>query len=169
MISIHVTFVSFARVHVGDLFGLTGVYVIWDNFASGRPSCIGEGNFLERFAWHSKTGVRKFTPPIRGYVGFVEENPKCSIKDAGCVIERLLLDVAGRTERSTATNKHPGDGSLVKLFCQEGIVRVTIKGCDPLSPASTATPLRNSKMIRAEPDRDGNYLLDHSWRLRRSF
>ena len=48
MITLTAEFVRFADLHLRSLFGMVGVYVLWDSRAIARPTYIGEGNVLKR-------------------------------------------------------------------------------------------------------------------------
>ena len=52
MHTIRVNFESLREVHLGNLFGACGVYVLWDSQAQARPTYIGEGNILKRLSDH---------------------------------------------------------------------------------------------------------------------
>ena|SRR5665213_1505858 len=168
MLSIKVEFRRFAEVHLGDLFGTECVYVIWDSRARHCPTYIGEGSILQRLASHSLRNDRIFVPPIDGYVGFLDENLRCSDKDLAQATERLLLDVAVRTERAPAENVRPGNGSLVSLLCEDGLVKLSVRGSDPFANPSQRTILIRPKIVSAQRNFSGKYDICSSWRARRN-
>ena len=172
MYSIYADFVSLRQLHVGDLFAAMGVYVIWDGQARTRPTYIGEGNILKRFADHSlrsaRASVRSFAHPIEGYVAILGERRTRTAKLEAQALERLLLDVARDTDRQPAVNVQPGSGAVVRLLCEaEPTLRVAVRGFDPLQHPRTARPLDTVKEIKVWRLGEDDYEFAHDWRLRR--
>jgi hypothetical protein len=155
-------------MHVGDLFGATGVYVLWDARAKARPTYIGEGHILHRLASHSQRDGRRFAKPIDGYVAIIEGSTRGVHKTESQVVERLLLDVAKRTDREPSVNVRPGAASVVHYLCKASpTVRVAVKGWDPLVHPSDARPLSGTREIKARLKGYDDYEISHSWRVRR--
>ena len=169
MLALHVEFTRFADLHVGDLFDLTAVYVIWDARAKTRPSYLGEGVVLNRFMYHGKSDGRRLARPFDGYIGTVDTRGLCNEKDAVRMTERLLLDVAFRTDRVPSLNTHPGHGALVREYCSEGIVRLSVHGYDPFAHPARGARMVGVRSVRAERDEDevDGYYFDDDWRQRR--
>ena len=64
-------FQRFADTHPGDLFGESGIYVLWDGRAKACPTYIGEGNLLKRLGDHSQRNARRFAKPLDGYIAII--------------------------------------------------------------------------------------------------
>src|SRR5258706_10073799 len=169
MYTIDATFTRFDRLHIGDLFGATGVYVLWDARAKACPTYIGEGHILKRLADHSRRDGRRFARPLDGYIAVIEGSTRGVHKLESQVVERLLLDVALDTEREPAVNVRPGSGSVVRYLCAgHPTIRVAVRGWDPLIPPREARSLAGTKEIKAWlTSHDDDYDIEHSWRLRR--
>lgn len=146
---IPVEFLPFSRCNIGELFGLNGVYVLWDARAIARPTYIGEGNVLVRFGNHARRDARKFFRPLDGYIALIDDVKYRSSKTCARIIERLLLDVSTDTDRAPTVNVSSGHGSLVRTLCASGMIRVRITGYDPLVPPRAARPLRGDRIIEA--------------------
>jgi hypothetical protein len=54
-------FWKFGEIHLSDLIGAIGVYVIWDSRAKARCTYIGEGLILKRLADHAQRRDRSFS------------------------------------------------------------------------------------------------------------
>ena len=168
MITIEANFTRFADLHISNLFGVVGVYVLWDARAIARPTCIGEGNVLKRLGDHSHREERKFFRPVDGYVAILGEKKRNFSKDESKAVERLLLDVANDTDRLPAHNVDPGAASIVRSFCDiEPTLRIKVTGYDPFFHPDKAKRLRRAMEIRAHRDGDSSYDFEHDWRLRR--
>ena len=162
---ITVHFDRFDDVSFGDVLRGTGVYVIWDSQARVKPSYIGKGDVLSRLSRHDET----FAFPVRGYVALLgNEGLKSEGKDAG-IVEALLLEVAESTDRWPIHNKRSGDLALVRrVWESHGVVRVTIKGCDPFGPPGAPRRLGEPKRIWFDVV-DGEELIESphwNWRKR---
>jgi hypothetical protein len=168
MYTINADFMRFDQMHVGDLFGAAGVYVLWDARAKARPTYIGEGNILQPLANHSKRDGRQFPRPLDGYIAVIDGSTDGVHKLESCVVERLLLDVARDTDRAPTVNVRPGAGTVVRLLCQTGsTLRVAVRGYDPLIPPREVRPLERTRAIKAWLTDGTEYDFDHDWRLRR--
>lgn len=166
MYTINATFFLFDEIPLSSMIGATGVYVIWDGQARARPTYIGEGTVLKRLADHAAHGTRRFCLPWNGYVAFIAGSTRGVHKCESQAVERLLLDVANDTDRNPMVNAHPGSASIVEYFCKGEMLRVAVRGYDPLIAPKEARPLTRVKEIKAWQD-GANYGLDHDWRFRR--
>lgn len=168
MYTIVAHFRPFAELHIGDLFGQNGVYVLWDGRAIAKPTYIGEGNVLKRFADHVRRDIRKFAHPIDGYVALFGPASKRFTKTEALVVERLILDVARETDREPAVNVRPGAGVVVRLLCEKaGTLRVALHGDDPLTAPWNRQTRQGIREIKARLNRDDHYEIEHNWRMRR--
>src|SRR4051794_12210814 len=134
MYTIRADFQRFGDIHIGDLFGQTGIYVLWDAKAKARPTYIGEGSILKRLADHARRDARRFAQPIDGYIAVVSGSSRGIHKSESLAVERLLLDVARETDRLPSINVRPGAGSVIRLLCRDELLRIAIRGYDPLCP-----------------------------------
>jgi hypothetical protein len=165
---IDATFLRFDKIHIGDLFGATGVYVIWDSYAKVKPTYIGEGHILKRLADHSRRDGRRFAKPLDGYIAVVSGSTAGVHKTESLVVERLLLDVALETDREPKVNVRPGAATVVEYLCRaDRTLRVAIRGFDPLMHPRRARPLSSTKYIRAWLEDGYSYQIEHDWRWRR--
>lgn len=164
MITIEVKFTRFAELHISNLFGIVGVYVLWDARAHARPTYIGEGNILKRLGDHSQREKHKFARPVDGYVAILGEKKRKISKYESKAVERLLLDVASNIDCMPTHNRAPGAGRVIRLFCDiEPTLRVKVSGFDPFFHPKKPKRLEYVKEIRVH--RSGNF--QHDWRLRR--
>jgi hypothetical protein len=167
---VHTIYADFQRFHdtnLVDLIGATGVYVIWDAHAIARCTYIGEGVILERFTKHVKRDGRRFSRPWNGYVAIIAGSTRGVHKWESTIVERLLLDVAKKTDRSPRVNVHPGHANRVMALCREEKLRVSISGYDPFLNPAQSRPLSTIKEIKAWAVGCDAYDFDHSWRLRK--
>jgi hypothetical protein len=167
MYTIRADFQRFGDFHLGDLFGQTGVYVLWDAQAKARPTYIGEGTILKRLSDHAKRDARRFAHPIDGYIAIVSGSSRDIHKTESLAVERLLLDVARETDRRPSINAHPGAGSVIRLLCRDELLRIAVRGYDPFCPPNVARRLAGVKEIKAWSELDGSYEIDHDWRQRK--
>jgi hypothetical protein len=122
---------------------------------------------LKRLANHAAHETRRFALPWNGYVAIIEGSTRGVHKEEARAVERLLLDVAKRTDRLPRVNVSPGATSVVTRFFSDETLRVEVSGYDPLASPREARPLEAWKGITARMARDGEYALDHDWRKRR--
>ena len=167
MYSITTDFYRFSEVNLADMIGATGVYVIWDARAIARPTYIGEGNILKRFTDHTRRDARRFPLPWDGYVALISGSTHAVHKSESLAVERLLLDVARDTERLPVANKNPGSAAAVLSFCKDELLRVAVRGFDPLMPPNQNRSLTRVKEIKAWVDDEYPYSFDHYWKLRK--
>lgn len=167
MHTIYADFQRFRDINLVELIGATGVYVLWDASAKARPTYIGEGNILKRFTDHVRRDNRRFSHPWNGYVAIINGSTRNVHKSESLIVERLLLDVAKDTDRAPSVNSNPGHGRRVLSHCQNGMLRIVVRGYDPLAPPWEAAPLAGSKAIKVRAVGVNEYALEHDWRLRK--
>jgi hypothetical protein len=162
-------FQRFRDVDLAELIGATGVYVIWDARAKARPTYIGGGNILKRFTDHVRRHNRRFAHPWNGYVAIIAGSTNDVHKSESTVVERLLLDVTKATDRAPTVNVHPGHASRVLGFCQDGMLKISVSGCDPLIHPAEAKRLERMKTIKVvrSADSDDAYDFSDDWRSRK--
>jgi len=149
-------------ITLNDVYGAIGVYVLWSGNAMVRPTYIGEGSILKRFADHSES----FYWPITGVVAIMDsKKPK---RDAE-IIEALLLHIAYEIDRFPTKNKKSGKWKRInKIFRRHGVLRINITGYDPLL-LPTRVPLKKKKLIELRVDSIGETKVKHSWHSRPHF
>ena len=160
MYSIDAEFLRFDEVRFGDVFGATGVYVLWTRDAAVKPSYIGEGDIVERVQSHRKE--KKWGTRIQtGCVALMG-------KDDAEVVEALLLDAAKDLFDSLPTyNTHPGKFSRVgeRFTGSDRTVRVKVSGWHPLREGAR---VQGSVLLHARLERIGEegccYRTEHPWR-----
>lgn len=167
MYSIVADFFRFSELHLADMIRAVGVYVIWDARAIAKPTYIGEGNILKRFADHSQRDGRRFPLPWDGYVAIISGSTRGVHKFESLAVERLLLDVARETDRLPVANKSPGSSAAVVSFCTNETLRIAVQGFDPLMPPGHNRPLAAVKEIKAWVEDDHPYSIVHDWRMRK--
>jgi hypothetical protein len=157
-------FVRFDDISFGDILRGTGVYVIWDSQAKVKPSYIGKGDILSRLSSHDGN----FAFPVKGYIALVgNSGQKNEDKDA-LIVEALLLEVARNTDRWPIHNKKSGSIALLKrVYDRKGVIRLTLKGCDPFGPPHARRILDEPKQIWFELDNDGIGAVQHHWNFRK--
>jgi hypothetical protein len=160
---INLKFFRFDKTPFSILFRAIGVYVIWDSRQIIRPSYIGEGNILERFA---KEHTRRFSRPIDGYVAIWGDISNRSHKPDVRISERLLLKVAELIDRYPTVNKAPGFLKPIRdVFENHGVLKINATGYDPFFRPWSPHPLNTKKFIHLR--RQGNQIeITHSWRRR---
>jgi hypothetical protein len=168
MYTIRTQFQLFREVDLSELIGANGVYVIWDSYAKARPTYIGEGNLLSRFAKHVERDGRRFAQPWNGYVAIISGSTHNVHKEESKAVERLLLDIAKETDRLPGANDNPGSKSAVLYYCQSETLRIAITGYDPLISPFECKMLTCTKEIKVCVEGDNGYeIVKHDWRLRR--
>jgi len=164
MYPITVSFVRFEDVYFSNVLNSNGVYVIWDSQARAKPSYIGEGDLLSRLAQHDDL----FAKPVKGYIALFGPTGKKSEEKNAEMVEALLLEVARETNRWPIHNGRAGDMNLVRNVSRSyGLVKISLKGCDPFGPPTAPRYIAKSKHIWFELDVSGKDDLDHDWNLRK--
>ena len=169
MRTIKIEFRKFGDIHLSDLIGAVGVYVIWDSRAKKKPTYIGEGNILKRLTDHTQRDSRKFASPWDGYIAIIEGSTRNVHKTETEIIERLLLEVADETDRWPSSNYHPGSSKSVLHYCRDEKLRVAISGYDPLIAPRISKKLSRPKEIKIWSNNraKNEFDFDHDWRFRR--
>jgi hypothetical protein len=159
---IEALFQSFDEVTFPDLFRAVGVYVIWDARQVAKPSYIGQGNILKRFA---SEHASRFAAPIQGYLAILGDTSRTAYKLDAVALELLLLEIAAETDRYPTVNAAPhAYGSIDKLVARHGTVRIAMSGLDPFCPPWRPRLFRPRTWITVRPDGDA---IEHPWRMRR--
>ena len=160
---INLKFTRFNKTPFSILFRAIGVYVIWDGRQIIRPSYIGEGNILERFATEH---TKRFSRPIDGYVAILGDISNRSHKPNARISERLLLEVANLIDRYPTVNRAKGFLQPIReVFENHGVLKVNLSGFDPFFPPWSPTRLNSKKEIHLRKQ-DNQIFITHSWRRR---
>lgn len=160
MHTINLEFVPFGKAAFSGLFRAIGVYVIWDAKNKIRPSYIGEGNILKRFA---NEHTDRFHRPINGYAAVLGEIDEKGVKSDAQICETLLLHVADATNRYPTCNVAEGFlKPIEEVFKRHGVLKVNIDGYNPFSNPKSARLLSHKKVIDLR--KQGAELgLTHDW------
>jgi hypothetical protein len=170
VISIDLYFQRFCDISLSDVYDQTGVYIIWNGKALVRPTYIGEGNVLRRFADHIKKpwAVR----PIDGVMAFIEGVTERRKKAYAELAEVVLLLEADRINRYPTQNQAPGKvrAALRKTLRAQGhnirTIRLHISGCDPFVPPERSSNCEGKVVVLRETP-DGNWkLAETCWNVR---
>ncbi|HEX8069945.1 MAG TPA: hypothetical protein VF546_08340 [Pyrinomonadaceae bacterium] len=160
---INLNFTRFSRTPFSILFRAIGVYVIWDGRQKIRPSYIGEGNILERFA---KEHTKRFSRPIDGYVAILGDISNRSYKPDARISERLLLEVGKLIDRYPTVNISEGFLKPIRdIFENHGVLKINVSGFDPFFPPWSPNQLKTKKVVRLHKER-GQIYISHGWRRR---
>lgn len=119
------------EIAVSALFGAIGVYVLWSPKAEKRPSYIGEGKILSRFA---SEHIERFGSRAAGVVAVMQDGTDAQKKRDAEVIESALFEVGADLGLSPAHNRAPGKWKgLQKLWdARHNVVRIRCSGSHPL-------------------------------------
>lgn len=164
---INVEFFSLETEPVAQLFGETGVYVLWSPFAHDRPTYIGEGILLKRLARHVDWLTRGVTG-LAAVTSLEVIRSRRAKKDAE-IVEAVLLWIANAIGRYPTKNEAPGKGRRVDaVFLKDATLRINVRGYHPLRyPESGSTKLRERAEIMVERTQAG-LAVHHPWqRVRR--
>jgi len=158
------TFERLQDVSVDQLFGATGVYVLWTASAKVRPTYFGEGYLLDRFSCH----VPRFGAGVIGSLAILGDDDTWRPKAAAQIVEHLLLYVADLVDRKPAQNKSPGiRAGVQKVFRRHGVLRVRIEGVDPLrDPVLSSSRLMEPKVIELRDAGPEGIDVSHDWNRR---
>jgi hypothetical protein len=160
---INLTFTRFNGTPFSILFRAIGVYIIWDGRQRIRPSYIGEGNILERFATEH---TKRFSRPIDRYVAILGDISDSSHKPNARISETLLLEVAKDIDREPTVNVAKGHVKPIgKVFENHGVLKVSVSGFDPFFPPWSPRLLNIKKFIHLRRQ-DNQIGINHSWRRR---
>lgn len=163
MLETSIHFYRLSELHLRDLIGMHGEYVIWDARGENRPSYIGGGPLLKSLGDHFKNPYGPFQLSVDGYVGVVGPEKHESAKTHTKAIYRLLLDVALDIDRSPRVRgAHSFAEPLLGLLREHGSFRVLIEGHDPLSAPSAALPITGARTIVAWTLNKEDYSMEHS-------
>lgn len=169
MIRIDLNFRSIKEVTLHDIYGMTGVYVLWSSKAISVPSYIGEGKVLDRFSSH--VGKKWAAWPLDGVIALLDGTP-AAVKAHAELSEAVLLSLAAGVGRYPKHNKSNGkpDAALHKVRIRKDhdlkTIRFNFTGRDPLLEPSKP-PMKNPKQITLRHDYDNMWVIDQNhWRSR---
>jgi hypothetical protein len=150
-----------------DVYDEIGTYVIWCGKAIARPSYIGEGEVLRRFADHLNKPWA--TRPLAGTMALFDG---ARSKSEAQLVEAALLAVADLVDRYPVHNKAKGraGAALYRLLRLQnhnvGTIRIVVSGQDPLLPPE-GPAMRGTKWIVYRWNRDGSWqIVEHGWNRR---
>lgn len=165
MIPINVTFQRLDEISVSDALGMVGVYVLWDNRSTARPTYIGQGNVINRLSEHAG----RFALPILGYAAFIEKQSPKKTKLRLLAIETLLLYVGASTDRYPNNNASQGSyGRLWDALEDHSTLRLSVRGYDPFVPPLRPRLILGTKRITLKDTTIEDEMLVHDWTYRRT-
>src|SRR5437867_6169482 len=103
---VNLKFFSLETEPAAQLFGETGVYVLWSPYAYDRPTYIGEGIVLKRLSRHVDWLTRGVTG--LGAVTSLEGISSRQAKIDAEIGEAVLLWIADKIGRYPTKNRAPG-------------------------------------------------------------
>jgi hypothetical protein len=164
MRSIKATFERLDEITLERAYGSVGVYVLWSGKSQLKPTYIGEGVILKRFAAH----VDNLPWPIDGILAILGDNTSTNKTDAE-ILEAVLLDIAADIDRSPTKNQHPGKtGRVDDVFKRHGVMKIHITGYAPLLHPKNR-PMLEKKIVELRQDMYGEVELIHPWKRRPKF
>jgi hypothetical protein len=160
---INAHFHSLEELPAAHLFGEIGVYVIWSPRADVRPTYLGEGQILGRFA---QEHIGRFGEKARGYVALMSEGTEKRRKSDAEILEAALLFVGEVIGQRPAQNRSDGKRKPAwRLFdAGHGVIRLNMSGYHPLR-WNARLPRRQE--IKLEPvlvDGEPRIGVTHPWR-----
>lgn len=160
MYVINAHFARLDQTPITNFFGGFGVYVLWSPSAKVRPSYLGEGNVISRFA---QSHIDYFGPDSRGHAALLSGQ---SAKSDGETLEMALLAVAEDINRWPVHNRRGGNKKHIGHLWKKGInrIRLNLSGYHPLkrdSKLSRRTPLH---MVLEESSRGIHVEVQHPFR-----
>lgn len=170
MLDTAVTWYQLAEVPLTDLFGMHGIYVLWDARGEERPSHIGSGNLITRLPRHFRRENAKCHLCPDGYVGIVGHERSEKVRIYTEAIKHLLFDVAadvGRSPRSKSSYSSPE--ALLELLRENGSYTVSFHRHDPLTPPRPVVLLEDARTIVAWTLDREDYWVEHCKMIPASF
>ena len=149
-------------IHLGNLFGAVGVYVLWEDKEDLVPLYIGQGEILKRLGQHAEW----CKPPADGYIAVLGDFSEKGVKEEAEMVEAALLAVCEATSRDPDENRNRGNHNhFRKLLRKHNMIRVSIKGWDPLRNPAQPNKLSGARKAKVELDNDDEpFVTKHDWR-----
>ncbi len=164
MESISCHFARLSDISVDELLHAYGVYVIWSGNSRARPSYIGEGDIWSCLAQHRN----RFSRPVDGYATIIGYEYTATTKRNAQIVETVFLAIGEETDRYAVHNARRGNlAKLDELFDRHGVVKIYFEGNDPFLEPGTGRPLERKRTVSITLNNQGNFLINHPWRLRR--
>lgn len=160
---INANFECLDEMPVTRLFGTIGVYVLWSRRADVRPSYLGEGKLIDRFA---REHIDRFGTGTRGYASIMEEGTERRRKADAEIVEADLLQIGEKIDQLPPNNASAGKRKAMQTLWEDGhnVVKINVTGWHPLRWEAR---LRGRVEIKAwlDHDDDGFQMeLEHPWR-----
>ena len=127
MYVIDADFESLDMMPVSALFGAIGVYIIWSARADVRPSYMGEGNLIQRFA---NEHIERFGKNMAGYAAILSGRTTKQLKSDAEIVETVLLAVGEQIGQCPLQNDSRGRRKGIAKHYDAGhnVVRINVTG-----------------------------------------
>ena len=164
---IHADFECLETMPVTALFGAIGVYVLWSRRADVRPSYIGEGNLIARFA---SEHIGRFGDRMSGYAAIMDASTERRCKSDAEILETILLEIGAEIGQCPVQNDSRGKRKGIRKHYDDGhnVIRLNLTGYHPLRWESKLRG-RTEITARLAWDSDEDQLgidVSHPWRRR---
>ncbi|HMV45068.1 MAG TPA: hypothetical protein PKL30_25040 [Leptospiraceae bacterium] len=138
-----------------------GLYTIWDSRAKVKPSYIGQGNIIQRFAVHKK----KYSFPIDGYIALYEKS-KTTKKDME-IAEAILLGFSELVDRFPSNNISSGaENFLRESVSKNNKLRLNMHNYNPFEHPKRSSEIVSKNIIELYFD-DEDLVFDSLLRKRK--
>ena len=165
LITIHHEFRRLSDFGIDELLHAYGVYVLWGGKSKARPTYIGEGDIWPRLSQHRN----KFPRPIDGYATIVGNQKHVETKLETQIVEAVLLAIGKSKDRLPTQNQRQGNlQNLAPVIEEYGMLKIYIGGHDPFQEPGTARALSAKRVVSIFPNKEGDIVMDHPWRLRKT-
>jgi len=136
MITIRLEFQRLCDITLYNIYDEIGVYVLWNGHAKTKPSYIGEGDILHRFASHTRAEWSE--RPLDGLIAIVQADSDEWRKAYAEIAEATLLEISEILDRFPTHNKSRGKASAAIKKATSfrkynvGTIKLVFEGRDPL-------------------------------------
>jgi hypothetical protein len=163
MYIINARFESLDDMPVTALFGAIGVYVLWSSRADVRPSYVGEGNLIHRFAAEH---IERFGKNSTGYAAIMTSGTAKQQKSDAEIVETVLLEIGDLIYQYPVNNDAPGKRKGIQKHWEDGhnVIRINFTGYHPLRWNTKLTSVNRVTADLFYDDSRFELSVDHPWR-----
>jgi hypothetical protein len=160
---IEANFESLDELPVTALFGAIGVYVLWSSRADVRPSYVGEGNLIHRFA---NEHIERFGKNASGYAAIMRNGTAKQQKADAEIVETILLQIGALIDQCPVNNDSRGKrkGILKHYDAGHNVIRINVRGYHPLRWNVKLTAVNRVTADLYNGDDGLDVEVDHPWR-----
>jgi len=166
MHSIVADFYRFKELTVDQIMGHDGVVVAYGSRAIARPSFIFAGEISTRLkdAWDKES-----LHSTDGFIALFGNQARAGDLEDAQITRAVLLMVGDETDRPGIVNVKDSDFDKAQRRIRlSGIIKLRVKGHDPLTPPWEKSKLENAKQASIDLEKEGVLKLrDCDWRLRK--